>query len=345
MLWAIIHLAKYCNRTMNTFKRKKSNDKNKVDQLAQEIFNRINKRDFIYIIKATSNSYTSGLYKIENTLIKYSNDTVEISKEFSPTIQETLKNVGLFIIYPNQQNKLETKVIKFYNPELFTEDLFELTIFQEFGFRPKESERQGILEQSIKKEKIKKTLVYACFENNSEKILELVKNTKKYQLDKKLEYTGTPLGLCVQNENIECFKEIAKAGATVSKKSLAFTPLNLAFKYSTEIVEYIHLEYPNIFEKEIKKKKFYIALECRDSKILNLLKNYGLDLNNYDPTFPYIHSFTDMNNITGIEFCLSNGLEINMKDKQGRTALDKAILRNNKEAINYLRKLGGKESK
>ena len=33
-----------------------------------------------------------------------------------------------------------------------------------------------------------------------------------------------------------------------------------------------------------------------------------------------------------------------MKDKYGRTALDKAILRNNKEAIKYLRKFGGMET-
>ena len=71
-------------------------------------------------------------------MIKYSNDTVEIFKTFSDLIKEILKDCGLFIIYPDEQNKPKTKSIKYYNPELFTKDLFELTIFQEFGFKPME---------------------------------------------------------------------------------------------------------------------------------------------------------------------------------------------------------------
>ncbi len=329
---------------INIFKRKKLNEKSSLDQLAHEIFKRINRRDFVYIIKATSNSYTSGLYEIKDELIDYSNETVEIFKTFSNLIQERLKGIGLFLIYQDEQNKLRTKSIKYYNPELFDKDLFELTIFQEFGFKPSEIERQGILEQSLKKESVKETLVYACYENNTDKILRLTKNAKKTQLDRKLEYTGTPLGLCVENKNVASFKAIAKAGATLSKKSLAFTPLQLAFKHSSEIVEYIHLNHKEVFEKEVSKQGFYIVADSTEIKMINLVYDFGADLNKYDKAFPHLHNFVDRNNITGIEFCLQKGVDINMKDSQGRTALDKAIMRGHKESIEYLQKKGAVES-
>ena len=328
---------------MKIFKRKKSNEKSSFDQLALEIFKRINRNDFVYIIKATSNSFTSGLYEIKNDLIDYSNETVEIFKTYSDIIQEKLKGIGLLLIYQDEKNTLKTKSIKYFNPELFSENLFELTIFQEFGFKPSKIERQGILEESLKKERIKETLVYACYENNTENIFRLAQNAKKTQLDKKLQYTGTPLGLCVENENVASFKAIAEAGATISKKSLAFTPLQLAFKHSSEIVEYIYSNHKEVFEKEVNKQGFYIVADSTDINMINLVNDFGADLNNYDKAFPHLHNFVDRNNITGIEFCLNNGMDINMKDNQGRTALGKAIMRGHKESIEYLRKKGAFE--
>ena len=320
------------------------NERDDFKQLVNDIFSKINRTNFIYIIQKTDNSSTSGLYEITNGCSRYSNDTVEIFKSFSETIRDLLLIKGILIIYPNEFNKPETKLIRFYNPELYTNDLFELIIFQEFGFQPHEEERQEVLKQSILKEKIKETLVYSCYENNTERILAIIKDAKKPQLDKKLEYTGTPLGLCIINKNFECFKAIAEAGADVSKKSLAYTPLQLAFKYSYEIVKYIHSNYRDIFEKEVQKQGYYIAADSMDIEALNLLKELGADLNKFDPYFPHLHNFADRNNIIGIEFCLNNGIDINMKDKQGRYALDKAILRNHKETVDYLRKKGSKES-
>jgi ankyrin repeat protein len=320
------------------------NTKDDFKQLVNDIFNKINRTNYIYLIQLTDHSSTSGLYDVTNGYASYSNDTVEIFKLFSKNLRDILQVKGVLLIYPNEYNKPETKFIQFYNPELFTNDLFELLIFQEFDFQPKDEERQMVLKQSILKEKIKDSLVYSCYENNTARILEILKDVKKSQLDKKLEYTGTPLGLCVINKNIDCFKAIAESGADVSKKSLAYTPLQLAFKYSYEIVKYIYSNFRDVFEKEAQKQGFYIAADSMDINALNLMKDFGADLNKFDPYFPHLHNFADRNNIIGIEFCLNNGIDINMKDKQGRSALDKAILRNHKEAIDYLRDKGAKES-
>ena len=315
-----------------------------IDQLVNDIYSSINKKNFIYLIQATQNFYTSGLYEIEDGKIFYLNETVEVFKIFPESIQRILKNIGLLIIYPNEQHNPEQKKIKYYNPELFTDDLFELVIFQEFGFQPKALDRQKILEVSIKKEKIKDTLVYACFENNTEKIFEVLENIKKSQLDMNLKYTGTPLGLCVANKNVNSFKAIAKAGANLSKKSLGTTPLQLAFKYSSEIVDYIYSNHKDVFEKEVNKQGFYIVADSTDLNMLKLVKDFGADLNKYDKAFPHLHNFADRNNVVGLGFCLDNGIDINMKDKQGRTALDKAIMRNHKESIEFLRKKGAMET-
>ncbi|NME72026.1 ankyrin repeat domain-containing protein [Flammeovirga aprica] len=313
-------------------------DLSKEKKLINDIFNSINLEEYVYIIMSKDLSCASGLYKINEGLIEYVNETVDVFKTYSDSIQEVFKGVGLVILYKDEKNEPLVKKIPFFNPELSNQDMFELTLFQEFGLRPTDPERQEVLKKSIKSEKIKNTLVYACYENDTDKILDRLNKVGKSQLDKNLKYTGTPLGLCVSNNNYECFKAIAEAGANIKRKSLGRTPLFLAFNHSKEIVEYYYSDHKEYFIQEVQKQGFYLAAGMKDVQILELLKKLGADLMNNEPAFPHIHNFVDWNNIVGIEFCLNNGVDINLKDKYNRTPLDKAVIRGHKESIEYLEK-------
>ncbi|WP_324025287.1 hypothetical protein QSV08_19075 [Maribacter sp. BPC-D8] len=312
-------------------------------QLFSDIAKRINSDYYYFVILATNNAFTSALYTVENNTINYANKTVELFKEFSDRIQQDLTGTGVTIIYQENSSSFSIKSIPKYNPELFDSDLFELLIFQEFGIKPATEERITTLESSIKKEKIKNTLVYACYMNDTANILEIAKTAKKSQLNKVLEYTGTPLAFCTENNNLEGFIAVAEKGADINKKSLGSSPLQIAFKHSPDIVTYIYEHHKEAFDKEFDKKGFYLAADCTNRETLDFLLRIGGDLNTYDASFPHLHNFTDRNNLVGITFCLDNNVDINLKDKQKRTALNKAITRNHTAAIELLKSKGGTE--
>ena len=312
-------------------------------QLFSDIAIRINSEHYYFVILATNNAFTSALYTVENNTINYANKTVELFKEFSNRIQQELTRTGVTIIYQENTTSFSIKSIPKYNTELFNTDLFELLIFQEFGIKPATEERITTLESSIKKEKIKNTLVYACYTNDTTKIIESAKTAKKSQLNKVLEYTGTPLAFCCENNNLEGFTAVAEKGADINKKSLGSSPLQIAFKHSPDIVTYIYEHHKEAFDKEFDKKGFYLAADCIDRETLDFLLRIGGDLNTFDASFPHLHNFTDRNNLVGITFCLDNNVDINLKDKQKRTALNKAITRNHTAAIELLKSKGGTE--
>ena len=312
-------------------------------QLYSDIAKKIDSNHYYFAILATNNTFTSALYSVENNTIHYANKTVEVFKVFSDRIQQELKGTGVTIIYQENTPSFNVKSIPKYNPELFDQDLFELLIFQEFGIKPASEERMTILESSIKKEKIKDTLVYACYANDTANIIERAKTAKKSHLNKVLEYTGTPLAFCAENNNLEGFMAVAEKGADINKKSLGSSPLQIAFKHTPDIVTYIYENHREAFDKEFNKRGFYLAADCTNRETLDFLLRIGGDLNTYDASFPHLHNFTDRNNLVGITFCLDNKVDINLKDKQKRTALNKAIMRNHTAAIALLKSKGGIE--
>ncbi len=254
-----------------------------------------------------------------------------------------MRGRGILLIRVEADSVSSYKFIPLYNPELFTHDVFELILFQEYGVEPYDIERKQILKQSIKKEKIKETLAYACYENNTDKILKLVENAKLKDLDKKIAYCGTPLGLCARNNNIIGFTAIAGAGANVGKVSLADTPLEIAFTYSADIVKFICNNYREVFNKEVDKKGFSLAIHTKDTELLQLLFEYGCDINCNLKPFPPLHNFADYNNIAGLKFLIEHGADINTKNQYKQTPLDRAKAQNNQDAIDFLRLHGAQE--
>lgn len=311
-----------------------------VETLVKKIVQIINLESYCYLIEATHQSFTSGLYEVNTDGGRYRNETVDIFDTIFEDIEELLKGKGILLIWVESGKSPIFKFISHYNPELFTDDIFELIIYQEYGIEPCAEERKQILKQSIKKEKIKNTLVYACYEDNTSKILECLKNAKKSQLDKKLKYTGTPLGLCARNNNLIGFKAIAEAGAKIGKISLADTPLAIAFTYSPDIVKYIYSNFKEEFDKEILKKGFGIAFHTKDIELLQLLLDCGCDIECSGKQFPPLHNFADYNNIVGLKFLIEHGADINTKNRDKQTPMDRAKERNNIEVIELLRSRG-----
>lgn len=317
-----------------------------LENLIDDIHKKINRDKYIFLIRGAENLFTSSLFDIKENTVEYSNDTVEIFEMFTQRIQSLFRGKGILVLSQFEINKPATKLIPFYNPEIFNEDLFELIVYQEFDMLPKWPKRQEVLKQSLVKEKIKQTLVYACLENNTPRILECLKKIKKSELDQSFKYGGTPLGYCAKYNNVTCFKLIAEAGANVGKITLQYsthTPLWIAFKHSGEIVKYIYESHPDVFNKEVNKYGFKIALECRDIELLKLVYEAGADLISKDPYFPNLHCFAATNNVTGLSFLLEKGFDINLKDKNKQTAFVKAKMRNNHEAADFLRTKGALE--
>lgn len=102
-------------------------------------------------------------------------------------------------------------------------------------------------------------MVYACYINDTDLILERVEKAGNAQLNKKFQYVGTPLGLCAENNNLTAFKAIVEKGADLIKISLCDRPLRIAFQYSPDIVRYIYENHREQFDKEVKKDGFSIA--------------------------------------------------------------------------------------
>lgn len=304
-----------------------------IEKIAFDIKKALGTNDYYYAVRKTNNSLTSGLYLVKGNKIAYSNETARIFELCSSRFDADHIQNGVWII---QSNSDEIKHIRFYNPELFSGDLLMLVLFQEFAKTPETPEDQEKLEKAIKAEKIKKTLVYSCYTNSQDDILSRVKTASMPNLNQKLQYAGTPLGLCAEKNFLKGFIAIAEAGADLTKMSVVGTPLEIAFKSSPDIVWYIFENHRDIFDKIVKKIGFSIAKSITDRKLLQCIFDAGCDIKGKDLNFPTLHNFTDFNNLIGMQFVLDNGFDINFKNKKKQTALDRAKIKGHDKAMEFL---------
>ncbi len=93
--------------------------------------------------------------------------------------------------------------------------------------------------------------------NDMDKIKERAGRARKSDLDKVLEYSGTSLQFCSKHDNLEAFRLLAEKGANVGKRALTQTPLELAFRYSSDIVNYMSYAFPEVYQKEVKKEGIF----------------------------------------------------------------------------------------
>lgn len=312
---------------------------NNLEDLVDAIINEpiLSERTYTYFISGTQNSFTSGYFTIAENEASYDGDiTIELFDKYSNEIEVLMKGQGILCIKVDAGTLVECCIVKDMNPELFDLDVYELLNYQRYGLEPMKENRKEVLQQSLKAEKIKYTLVFACYMNDIERIRELVTGAKKSALDKVLKYGGTPLQFCSRHNNVEAFRLLAEKGANVGKRVLAQTPLEIAFTYSSDIVNYIRLEHPDIYEKEVKKKGFGIALHCQDEALLEDILNWTSDVNQERKPFPPLHSFADYNNVVGIRFLLERGADIECRNQYKQTALHRAVRAGNTATVEIL---------
>lgn len=303
--------------------------------LIKDIVADVKMEQYFYLIEATQNSLSSGLFEVNGKKTNYSNDTVILFKKFRDRMMNLLSGKGVIVI--SVANGIpKYSIHSHYNKELGSNKIFDLILFQEFGLEPANDRKKAELTESIAQEKIKKTLVYSCYENNTDTILERVLTAKKTQLNK-LFCSTTPLGFCAKNDNLLAFQKIVEAGAVIDKKTvLKKTPLEYAFMHSPQIVEYIYANHREAFDQDVKNRGFSIALHTTNERLLHLVLESGADVNCDNEPFPPLHNFADFSNVIGIKFLLENGANINTLNKRKETALDRAVSRNKTEAIRLL---------
>ncbi len=305
------------------------------DLIRRKIQKYCSSENYIYLIQKEERMLTSSLYLTSSGFADYSNATSDIFEELTGIIEAADFPLGVTVI-TNDFEKLITQ----YNPELGSTDLLELIVFQEFNLKPSSEDRQAVLEKSIKQEKIKNTLVWACYINDRAEFLKRLEKASQSQLDKNLKMIGTPLGLCAEHDDLESFKLLLEKGANLLKKSFVATPIQLAFSCSDSITFYLLENYKDDVVREIEKKGFLLAAGNTNRTILEAVYSLGADLYGKDPYFPNLHNFADSDNVAGLQFLLDNGVDINCKNKQGKTALDRAILHKKAKAIDFLTKHG-----
>jgi hypothetical protein len=316
---------------------------NNLDDLVEAIVHEpmLRDRTYIYLILGTENSFTSGYFAIIGNEVSYDgNVTIALFDKYGDEIEELMVGKGILCIKVEAGMRVEHCLVKDTNPELFDSDVFELLIYQRYGLEPQEEERKEVLQKSLKAEKIKNTLVFACYMNDMDKIKERVVNAKQSDLDKVLKYCGIPLQFCSKHNNLEAFRLRAEKGATVGKRVMTRTPLEIAFQYSSDIVNYIRSEFPDVYRKEVTKKGFGIALHCQDEALLEDILKLGCAVNQEGKPFPPLHSFADFNNVVGIRFLLKHGADLESRNQYKQTALHRAITGRKAAAVEVLLKHG-----
>lgn len=253
-------------------------------------------------------------------------------------------------VYRYENNRLaEHKCFTDYDGQLYDGHEVRVVLFTEYGIEPADEKGKSALKKTLKDaEKLKDSLVWACYINNTELIAERAAKAAKAQLNRV--FSGsTPLTFCAKSGDLIGFKAIAESGADISKSCAGYTPLNWALTYSPEIVLYIHENYPENFDKEVNKKGFNtLGLEgCNDIRVLELFRSYGFDMSRNGSDFPPLLNFADNNNVVGIQFLIDNGVDfMNIRNKYKQTALDRAERRGKgaQDAYALLKKLEDERS-
>lgn len=298
-------------------------------------------KSYCFLILGTQNSFTSRYYPVSGNEVSYEGHvTVDLFTKYSSAIEKVMVGKGVLCIKVENGQLQEYPIIKDVNPELFDHDAFELLIWQRYGLEPAEVERKAVLRQSEKAEKIKDTLVFACYLNDREAILARAETARPADLNKVLKYSGTPLQFCSKHNNLEAFRLLAAKGANVGKGSLSTTPLELAFRYSSDIVRYIEAEHPAVFEKEVRKKGYQLAMLCKDEDLLEAIRQFDCEMNGEKKPFPPLHNFADCNNEVGLQFLLKHGVPVDIRNQYKQTALHRAVGRGNAAAAEVLLRNG-----
>lgn len=298
-----------------------------MERFIQLVQGAVGSSDAIITVTKFSQSCSIKLYRVQEKEIASDKEAYFDRDLFDTLLVEAQDHFseGIHLFHFSDSQCADRRHIAHFNPELLYKGAECLAIYQEYGLKPENESGKQQLKEALKGEKIKDTLVYACYENNREKIMQYLASDqlKKAQLNKVLNLCGTPLILCAKNDNLEAFKAIAEKGADIGKKFAGReTPLWTAMIYSYDIVQYIFENHREQFDKEV--TGFTYACYTKDVRVLQLLKDLGFDMCCEGQKFPPLHTFADYGNLVGVKFLLDNGVDANLKNQLGQTALERA---------------------
>ena len=159
------------------------------------------------------------------------------------------------------------------------------------------------------------SLLYACWNNDSGRIKELIKNGKKTQLKEIIQGVGTPLHAAATNENKEIVDLLLSAGADIDQSNyLGNSPLlNCIENGQIDMAKFLIERGANVQKKGQQK---------RNALSLLILYSWSKD-------------FAD--------FLLQKGCEINTTARDKQSLLSDAASCNNEEAIEFLLEHGIEE--
>lgn len=291
-------------------------------------------QDFFFVMNKTTHLRYATIYETDGIGFRNLGNAEDIFQKIHDLMDNDELDNGIYSYY-----SIDKKIIHHtnYNPELFWDDAMELVLYQTYGVIPFDTERKAQLEESLSQEKIKKTLVYACYLNLVDEIdLLLSKKISKGELNRNLKGIGTPLGLSIQENNTDLAKKLLKLGADPKKKSFAYTPLELAFRYSDEMVFYFFENFKEYFIKTVTQQGLAIAGLNQNAEIYKLLIDLGCNPLGKDPVFQTPHVFVDYNNLYGLQFLAEYGIDMKHKNKYKETAFERAQKQGKTELMNYL---------
>lgn len=211
----------------------------------------------------TVSSVSSRVFTVENNeYTVYSGFNIPINGQTVQSkygeIFKTLINPSGVHIYRYENNRfVGHECLTSYDPALYNGFRMSAALFKEYGMVPADEKAKAALQKNLKdSEKLAKSLVYACYINDTQLIVERAAKASKAQLNRVMDYAfKTPLGFCALNDNLTGFKAVAEHGADMGKSFAASTPLSVALENSPDIAAYIRDNFPEQVEKELPKLK------------------------------------------------------------------------------------------
>lgn len=259
-------------------------------------------------------------------------------------IQNLIKVKQSFIYYLQvDTNTHKWNFTKDINPEI---DMYAIGLFasQQFGIDPEDDYERQKLAKAEKQETIKKTLAYACYQDNMETFLQMLPQAKPTAIEKKIKLIGSPLHSAVINNNIPMIEHLVQAGANIeSTDYMRFTPLLHAIDLGHEEVARKLIQLGADISKRGAQNNsaLSLAVTCKalSRSFLDLLVQKGCNVNDTIIDKINLLVLAANSNPEGVQFLLDNNIDPTSLPEAIRTACSHS----NIEILDILIPVGGIE--